>query len=96
MTLPTDVYADPIAEDDALDELVGGLDAAQWAPPTPAPGWTITHQFAHLSSVTRIVRVAASDPRMRGRAPPAEPFRFELTAPSEAVREFGPTAATSV
>jgi hypothetical protein len=51
MTLPADVYADLITEGEALDGLVAGLDAAQWALPTPALGWTITHQIAHLSSV---------------------------------------------
>jgi uncharacterized protein (TIGR03084 family) len=62
MTLPTDVYADLSAEGEALDGLVAGLDAAQWALPTPAPGWTITHQIAHLSSVARLAGMAASDP----------------------------------
>jgi uncharacterized protein (TIGR03084 family) len=45
--------ADPIIDDlrdesDALDALVAPLDAAGWAQPTPAPGWTIAHQIAHL------------------------------------------------
>lgn len=36
------------AESDALDALVAPLSAAEWAQPTPAPGWTIAHQIAHL------------------------------------------------
>ncbi len=37
------------AEGDALDALVAGLTEDQWATPTPAPGWTVAHQIAHLS-----------------------------------------------
>jgi len=59
---PTDVYADLKTENEVLDQLVAGLDAAQWDLPTPAPGWTIKHQVAHLSSVARIAGIAASDP----------------------------------
>jgi uncharacterized protein (TIGR03084 family) len=45
--------ADPIVDDlrdesDALDALVAPLDPAGWAVPTPAPGWTVAHQIAHL------------------------------------------------
>jgi enediyne biosynthesis protein E11 len=60
--LPTDVYADLVAEGDALDELVAGLADEQWALPTPAPGWTISHQVAHMASVAGIARLAAADP----------------------------------
>lgn len=37
------------AEGDDLDSLVAGLASEQWAAPTPAEGWTIAHQIAHLS-----------------------------------------------
>jgi uncharacterized protein (TIGR03084 family) len=59
---PTDVYADLKTEGEVLDQLVAGLDAAQWDLPTPAPGWTIKHQVAHLSSTAVIAGIAASDP----------------------------------
>ena len=49
MSNPTDVYADLKTEGEILDQLVAGLDPAQWDLPTPAPGWTIKHQIAHLS-----------------------------------------------
>ena len=62
MSHPSDVYTDLAAEGDALDEIVASLTPAQWDTPTPATGWTIKHQVAHLSSVTRIAGVAASDP----------------------------------
>ncbi|MDI9896618.1 TIGR03084 family metal-binding protein [Rhodococcus sp. IEGM 1381] len=37
------------AEGDDLDALVAELTPEQWAAPTPAEGWTIAHQIAHLS-----------------------------------------------
>ena len=43
------ILADLMAEGDALDALVAGLDDAGWATPTPAEGWTIAHQVAHLA-----------------------------------------------
>jgi uncharacterized protein (TIGR03084 family) len=42
--------------------MVAGLDAGQWAAPTPAPGWTIAHQIAHLAATFRMAGLAASDP----------------------------------
>jgi uncharacterized protein (TIGR03084 family) len=59
---PTNVYADLIAENEALDQLVAGLDASQWDLPTPAPGWTVKHQVAHLTSIASLAELAASDP----------------------------------
>ncbi|MFD3671545.1 maleylpyruvate isomerase N-terminal domain-containing protein, partial [Streptomyces sp. NPDC058672] len=31
-----------------LDQLVEGLGDQEWALPTPAAGWTLAHQIAHL------------------------------------------------
>jgi uncharacterized protein (TIGR03084 family) len=59
---PTDVYADLKTEGEILDQIVASLDAAQWDLPTPAPGWTIKHQVAHLSSTARLAGISASDP----------------------------------
>lgn len=56
-----DVYADLAMEGDALDGLVTGLDATGWAAPTPATGWTIAHQIAHLSFISYLAGLAASD-----------------------------------
>lgn len=36
-------------EGDALEGLVRDIDGSTWSRPTPAPGWTIAHQIAHLS-----------------------------------------------
>ncbi|MBW8485378.1 TIGR03084 family metal-binding protein [Actinomadura parmotrematis] len=49
----TSLLADLAAEGDALDALVAPLDAAGWATPTPAPGWTVTHQVSHLEWTDR-------------------------------------------
>lgn len=64
MNLSSDAYKDLEAENEAIDEIVAGLDATQWKSPTPAPGWTIKHQVAHLSSIARIAGIAASDPEL--------------------------------
>jgi uncharacterized protein (TIGR03084 family) len=50
------------AECDELDELLTGLTDEQWELPTPAPGWTIRHQVAHLAATFRMAGLAASDP----------------------------------
>ncbi|MQS11593.1 TIGR03084 family protein [Streptomyces kaniharaensis] len=43
------LLADLRAESAVLDELVGDLPAEEWTRPTPAEGWTIAHQIAHLA-----------------------------------------------
>lgn len=49
------------ADGDEVDGLVAGLDEAQWALPTPAQGWTVAHQVAHLTATFRLAALAASD-----------------------------------
>jgi enediyne biosynthesis protein E11 len=58
----TDVFADLAAEGDSLDPIVARLDASQWSLSTPAPGWTIKHQIAHMTSTFRAAELAATDP----------------------------------
>jgi uncharacterized protein (TIGR03084 family) len=55
------VVADLRAESDALDDLVAGLDDDGWRLETPAPGWTIAHQIAHLWWTDRVSVVAVTD-----------------------------------
>jgi uncharacterized protein (TIGR03084 family) len=57
-----DVISVLTAAADQVDGWVAGLDPDQWALPTPAPGWTIAHQIAHLSFVFSLAGTAASDP----------------------------------
>jgi len=55
------VVADLRAESDALDELVAALPEDAWRTATPAPGWTIAHQIAHLWWTDRVAVVAVTD-----------------------------------
>jgi len=55
------VVADLRAESDALDDLVAALPEDGWRTATPAPGWTIAHQIAHLWWTDRVAVVAVTD-----------------------------------
>lgn len=61
MTTAAAIVADLRAESDDLDALVADLPAEQWATPTPAPGWTIAHQIAHLLWTDRVSLIAVTD-----------------------------------
>jgi uncharacterized protein (TIGR03084 family) len=58
---PGPIVADLRAESDDLDALVTPLPADRWAHPTPAPGWTIAHQIAHLLWTDRVALTAVTD-----------------------------------
>ena len=49
------------AESAALDALVAGLPAGDWARPTPAPGWTIAHQIGHLWWTDQVALTSVTD-----------------------------------
>lgn len=49
-------------ESSELDSLVGELRQDQWATPTPAAGWDIAHQIAHLAWTDDVALLAATDP----------------------------------
>lgn len=49
MSLLDDLLTDLTAEGDALRAVVTGLEPEDWATPTPAAGWTVAHQVAHLA-----------------------------------------------
>jgi enediyne biosynthesis protein E11 len=57
-----EVIADLVADADVLDHILGDLEGSDWRRETPAPGWTIAHQVAHLSATFRLAALAASDP----------------------------------
>jgi uncharacterized protein (TIGR03084 family) len=63
------VLDDLRTESDALDALVAGLDPEGWASPTPAEGWTVAHQIAHLAWTDGQALLAVND---------AEAFAREL------------------
>ncbi|GGV94038.1 TIGR03084 family protein [Streptomyces gelaticus] len=66
-------------ESDELDVLVRGLTAEQWAVPTPAPGWSIAHQIAHLTWADEVALLAATD---------ADAFAGEAARAMEAPESF--------
>jgi uncharacterized protein (TIGR03084 family) len=57
------ILADLDAESKDLDRLVADLDDEGWARPTPAEGWTIAHQIAHLHWTDKAATLAAADPQ---------------------------------
>ncbi|WP_225824512.1 TIGR03084 family metal-binding protein [Streptomyces naphthomycinicus] len=61
MADPTPVIDDLRAESDQLDLLVAELSPGRWALPTPAPGWTVAHQIAHLAWTDRSALLAVTD-----------------------------------
>ncbi|MET9907202.1 TIGR03084 family metal-binding protein [Streptomyces sp. NPDC006476] len=61
MADPTPVIDDLRAESEELDRLVAELSPEQWALATPAPGWTIAHQIAHLAWTDHSSVLAVTD-----------------------------------
>lgn len=57
-----EVLTDLRTESEELDWLVGDLPAEAWARPTPAEGWTIAHQIAHLAWTDEAAHLAITDP----------------------------------
>jgi uncharacterized protein (TIGR03084 family) len=49
------------AESDELDALVADLPEERWGTLTPAPGWTIAHQIAHLLWTDRVAVLSVCD-----------------------------------
>jgi uncharacterized protein (TIGR03084 family) len=61
MSILAGLLADLDAESADLDARVGPLPEAHWARLTPADGWTIAHQIAHLAWTDHIATLAATD-----------------------------------
>ncbi|MEU9848955.1 TIGR03084 family metal-binding protein [Streptomyces sp. NPDC047985] len=74
-------------ESDQLDELVRGLSVEQWETPTPAPGWSIAHQIAHLAWTDGVALLAATDP---------DAFAAETAKAQEAPDTFVDVAARAI
>lgn len=56
-----EVLADLSAEGDVLEALVADLDDDQWRTPTPAAGWDVATQVAHLAWTDEVAIKAAID-----------------------------------
>ncbi|MGV9938858.1 TIGR03084 family metal-binding protein [Streptomyces sp. NPDC003401] len=61
MADPTPVLDDLRAESDELDRLVAESAPDRWTLPTPAPGWTVAHQIAHLAWTDHSALLAVTD-----------------------------------
>jgi uncharacterized protein (TIGR03084 family) len=77
---PSPVIDDLHRESEELDRLVAELSAEQWALETPAPGWTVAHQIAHLAWTDHSSVLAVTD-----RAAFAREVERALTAPGDFV-----------
>lgn len=55
------LVADLRDEGAEIDVLVSGLADGAWATQTPAPGWTVAHQVAHLAWTDRRALLAVTD-----------------------------------
>jgi uncharacterized protein (TIGR03084 family) len=56
------LVADLRDEGAEIDGLVSGLSADGWAAPTPAAGWTVAHQVAHLAWTDQRALLAIDNP----------------------------------
>lgn len=56
-----DVLSDLTAEGDRLEALVAPLSPEQWRTPTPAEGWDVATQIAHLAWTDEVSVKAATD-----------------------------------
>ncbi|MCX4730368.1 TIGR03084 family metal-binding protein [Streptomyces sp. NBC_01363] len=74
-------------ESDELDALVRELTADQWAAATPAPGWSVAHQIAHLTWTDEVALLAATD---------AEAFAGEVARAMEVPDSFVDRGAEEV
>ncbi|MEU6809069.1 TIGR03084 family metal-binding protein [Streptomyces sp. NPDC046831] len=61
MSDPTTVIDDLREESEELDRVVAGLSPGQWALATPAAGWTVAHQIAHLAWTDHSALLAVTD-----------------------------------
>lgn len=61
MSDPAVVLDDLRGESEEVDRLVRDLSDERWAAPTPAAGWTIAHQVAHLTWTDRAALLAVTD-----------------------------------
>ncbi|MFD8234969.1 TIGR03084 family metal-binding protein [Streptomyces sp. NPDC059696] len=61
MSDPMPVIDDLREESEELDGLVAGLSPRRWSLTTPAPGWTVAHQIAHLAWTDRSSLLAVTD-----------------------------------
>ncbi|MQS39361.1 TIGR03084 family metal-binding protein [Streptomyces katsurahamanus] len=63
MSDPTAAVLDDLRdESEEVDRIVGELSPAGWARETPAPGWRVAHQIAHLAWTDTVALLAVTAP----------------------------------
>src|SRR6266568_965167 len=62
------IFDDLEAELDRLEEILGGLNGAQWAAPSAAPGWSVADVVLHLAQSEEAV-VASTTGAVLGSGP---------------------------
>lgn len=67
MSLLDDLLDDLRTEGDHVWNAVAGLDADGWSTPTPAPGWTVATQVAHLLWTDEVAVLAAGSRTPEGK-----------------------------
>src|SRR4051812_34263008 len=89
-------FDDLAAEQDRLEDLLGGLDETQWTSPSSAAGWTVADVVLHLAQSEEGV-VASATGSGRGIRPSHERsvdatmddrVRQERTSPAETFRRW--------
>jgi uncharacterized protein (TIGR03084 family) len=63
------VFDDLVAEQDALDAILGGLDDPDWAAPSAAAGWTVADVVLHLAQTEEAVTASAAGAGLAVRSP---------------------------
>ncbi|WLQ35461.1 TIGR03084 family metal-binding protein [Streptomyces castrisilvae] len=89
------VLDDLRSESRELDLLVAGASARQWAGATPAEGWSVAHQIAHLSWTDDVALISVTDPGRFGdevAKAMKDPAGFVDVAAGEIVAAYAPDA----
>ena len=60
------IFDDLAAEQERLEEILSGLDEAQWMSPSGAPGWTVADVVLHLAQSEEGVQATAAHQPLRG------------------------------
>ena len=58
----SDIALDLRDEQQALDDVVSGLDDSSWSLDTPSPRWSVADQIAHLTYFDYTAAIAISNP----------------------------------
>ena len=87
-SLVGELLRDLAAESTALESVVAGLEDTAWLGPTPAEGWTVAHQIAHLAWTDEQALFAATDPEGFRRA-----LAGSAAAPGDAVDDAAAAGA---